>query len=92
MRLAESLACIGLAAGAAAQLSPLPPAVCGGKGYTGSTRCREGEKCVYYNDYYSQCEPVKDGNVAARQSQGGAWEQCGGNGWSGPTTCISGYS
>ncbi|KDN36334.1 hypothetical protein RSAG8_10901, partial [Rhizoctonia solani AG-8 WAC10335] len=28
---------------------------CGGTGYTGSTTCAEGTKCVVQNPYYSQC-------------------------------------
>ncbi|KAF5310967.1 hypothetical protein D9619_007940 [Psilocybe cf. subviscida] len=30
---------------------------CGGQGYSGSTTCDSGSKCVYSNPYYSQCLP-----------------------------------
>ncbi|KAF2263586.1 hypothetical protein CC78DRAFT_533861 [Lojkania enalia] len=29
---------------------------CGGNGYSGSTTCESGSKCVKLNDYYSQCQ------------------------------------
>ncbi|RHZ34638.1 hypothetical protein DYB31_012891, partial [Aphanomyces astaci] len=31
---------------------------CGGIGYTGLTKCRDENKCLKYNDYYSQCVPL----------------------------------
>jgi endoglucanase len=43
------------AAGAAAQSGAW--AQCGGIGFTGSTSCVSGYKCVYSNDWYSQCVP-----------------------------------
>ncbi|KAK0438641.1 glycoside hydrolase family 10 and carbohydrate-binding module family 1 protein [Armillaria borealis] len=30
---------------------------CGGIGYSGSTECDAGNTCIYFNDYYSQCQP-----------------------------------
>ncbi|KAF2789279.1 carbohydrate-binding module family 1 protein [Melanomma pulvis-pyrius CBS 109.77] len=29
---------------------------CGGKGWTGPTRCKDSQ-CVYYDEYWSQCQP-----------------------------------
>ena len=43
------------ATGVAAQGGPW--AQCGGQGYSGPTTCVSGYKCVYQNDWYSQCLP-----------------------------------
>ncbi|QRV75672.1 endo-beta-1,4-xylanase [Ceratobasidium sp. AG-Ba] len=32
-------------------------AQCGGIGYSGSTVCDSGSTCIYFNDYWSQCQP-----------------------------------
>ncbi|AEO64954.1 23ac2323-bcd4-4ffe-a5f5-729369bd6a8a [Thermothielavioides terrestris] len=43
------------ASGAAAQSGAWGQ--CGGIGYTGPTSCVSGYRCVYVNDWYSQCQP-----------------------------------
>ena len=59
---------------------------CGGLYYDGPTCCKEGYKCEYQNDYYSQClsEPVNP-HCAEK------WAQCGGIGYHGPTCCQKGF-
>jgi endoglucanase len=44
-----------LATGVAAQSGPYGQ--CGGNGYNGPTACVSGYRCVYQNDWYSQCLP-----------------------------------
>jgi hypothetical protein len=41
---------------------------CGGMTYTGSTCCLPGNKCVYVNDWYSQCLPNAQDQVAEATS------------------------
>ncbi|GAB7324518.1 hypothetical protein MBLNU13_g08426t2 [Cladosporium sp. NU13] len=60
---------------------------CGGKDYTGRTKCQKPFVCLKQNDYYSQCleDPTAtkpDGSVQT------LYGQCGGKGYAGPTKCA----
>jgi Fungal cellulose binding domain len=63
-----------------------PWAQCGGKHYRGPTRCIDGYRCDYQNDYYSQCILEDSPRDCAAH-----WGQCGGRGYKGPTCCGAGF-
>lgn len=60
---------------------------CGGKDYTGRTKCEKPFVCQKQNDYYSQCleDPSATKPDGATQTHYG---QCGGKGYKGPTKCT----
>ncbi|KAK0244735.1 glycoside hydrolase family 10 and carbohydrate-binding module family 1 protein [Armillaria nabsnona] len=41
---------------------------CGGIGYSGSTECDAGNTCIYFNDYYSQCQPSSSSTTTTSTS------------------------
>ncbi|KAJ3253391.1 hypothetical protein HK103_000711 [Boothiomyces macroporosus] len=57
---------------------------CGGAQFSGSTCCVEGTKCVYQNQWYSQCQSVPSTTC------GNLWDKCGGIGFNGPACCVAG--
>lgn len=61
---------------------------CGGNGYTGATKCADGE-CVKISDFFSQCQPVATPApsviVVPKVAK---WGQCGGLGYTGATECA----
>ncbi|KAF9877200.1 hypothetical protein CkaCkLH20_05466 [Colletotrichum karsti] len=60
---------------------------CGGKGYTGPSKCPQYAACSTMDAYYAQCRPTP-------VSGGGQplYAQCGGNGYTGETSCVAGSS
>ncbi|KAH8832333.1 acetyl xylan esterase [Flagelloscypha sp. PMI_526] len=44
---------------------------CGGINYNGSTVCDAGNTCVYFNDYYSQCQPSGAVTTTTTTTSGG---------------------
>ncbi|KIM23323.1 glycoside hydrolase family 5 protein [Serendipita vermifera MAFF 305830] len=66
---------------------------CGGTGFTGSTSCDSGLKCVYLNDWYSQCQK---GTAAATTTTTTTRTTTANNGGatttsSGGTTAVTGF-
>ena len=61
-------------------------AQCGGKGYSGPTKCAAGAKCKKKNARYSQC--VRKRKSKARGQA--VWKQCGGKAYKGEAKCASG--
>ncbi|KAF9047880.1 hypothetical protein BJ165DRAFT_1468605 [Panaeolus papilionaceus] len=64
-------------------LAQIKPPQCGGKGWTGTTKCPLEdvgdwyETCVYINEDLSECRIQE-------------WAQCGGQGWIYNTVCVPG--
>jgi Fungal cellulose binding domain len=55
---------------------------CGGRNYSGPTKCLPDLLCNVVNEWYSNCVPdPKAVGVAV-------WQQCGGQGYTGPTKCV----